>query len=145
MYNIPHLLGLFSQYIPNIVEAALERLTRESKTPELRTMCLQVVSTFKILHPCTITYFTLSPTSVHCLLLFLWPPFSFLPLSSLVLFLLSVFSLPLLHSPQVIAVLYYNPSMLLGLLEKTHFPDSTEAITTQFFSQWIKDADLFTG
>ena len=80
MYNIPHLLALFSQYIPNIVEAALERLTRESKTPELRTMCLQVVSTtttFKILHPCTITYFTLSPTSAHCLLLFLWPPFSF--------------------------------------------------------------------
>ena len=37
-------LTLPSQYIPSITEAALGRLTRESKTPELRTMCLQVVS-----------------------------------------------------------------------------------------------------
>lgn len=31
-----------SQVIPLFVEAALERLTREVKTSELRTMCLQV-------------------------------------------------------------------------------------------------------
>ena len=73
----------------------------------------------------------------------LFSPFSSLFFSLLSLFSLSPLFLP--HSPQVIAVLYYNPSMLLGLLEKTHFPDSTEAITTQFFSQWIKDADLFMG
>jgi len=45
----------------------------------------------------------------------------------------------------VIAALFYNPSMLIELLEKTRFSESTEAITTQFLSQWIKDADLFMG
>jgi len=79
--------GRIDPYIPSITEAALERLTRESKTPELRTMCLQVV----------------------------------------------------------IASLFYNPSMLIELLEKTRFSESTDAITSQFLSQWIKDADLFMG
>ena len=37
-------LSLSHQYIPTIAEAVLERLTRESKTPEVRTMCIQVVS-----------------------------------------------------------------------------------------------------
>jgi ATP/maltotriose-dependent transcriptional regulator MalT len=32
------------QYIPNIMGAVLERLTQQSKTSELKTMCLQVVS-----------------------------------------------------------------------------------------------------
>ena len=47
----------------------------------------------------------------------------------------------------MIAGLYYNTALMLDLLEKTHFPDSTEAITAQFFSQWVKDAtsDLFMG
>ena len=35
--------------------------------------------------------------------------------------------------------------MLIELLEKTRFSESTEAITSQFLSQWIKDADLFMG
>ena len=93
-----------------------------------------------------------SPTSVCCLFfvstfLLLWPPsLSSLPSLPLPSLPLPTFPLPpSSHFLQVIAVLYYNPSMLLGLLEKTHFPDSTEAITTQFFSQWIKDADLFMG
>ena len=34
-----------TQYIPNIMGAVLERLTQQSKTSELKTMCLQVVST----------------------------------------------------------------------------------------------------
>ena len=32
------------QYIPSIMEVCLERLTRESKTVDMRRMCLQVVS-----------------------------------------------------------------------------------------------------
>ena len=32
------------QYLPTIAEVAMSRLTRESRTPDLRTMCLQVVS-----------------------------------------------------------------------------------------------------
>lgn len=55
-------------------------------------------------------------------------------------------SLPHCSPPfQVIAALFYNPSMLIELLEKTRFSESTEAITSQFLSQWIKDADLFMG
>lgn len=138
------------------MEAALERLTRESKTPELRTMCLQVVSTtttFRILHPCTHFFSYLSYFCSLSTLLFrpsscFGLPSSYPSLLSLLFLSLSLPPFPLppsSHFPQVIAVLYYNPSMLLGLLEKTHFPDSTEAITTQFFSQWIKDADLFMG
>ena len=48
---------------------------------------------------------------------------------------------------QVIAGIYYNTAMMLELLEKTHFPDSPEAITSQFFTQWVKDAtaDLYMG
>ena len=37
------LLVVFFQWLPFFVEAALERLTREVKESELRTMCLQVV------------------------------------------------------------------------------------------------------
>lgn len=46
---------------------------------------------------------------------------------------------------QVIAGLHYNASMMLELLENTRFPDSTESVTTQFFKQWIKDAEVFMG
>jgi hypothetical protein len=47
----------------------------------------------------------------------------------------------------VISGLFYNTAMMLELLEKTHFPDSPEPITAQFFTQWVKDAtaDLYTG
>ena len=53
-------------------------------------------------------------------------------------------SLPL---SQVISGLFYNTAMMLELLEKTHFPDSPEPVTAQFFTQWVKDAtaDLYTG
>lgn len=43
MTNIFNDIPLF-QVIPLFVEVALARLTREVKTSELRTMCLQVVS-----------------------------------------------------------------------------------------------------
>ena len=36
-------LFIYLQWLPFYVEAALERLTREVKESELRTMCLQVV------------------------------------------------------------------------------------------------------
>eukprot|EP00731_Ephydatia_muelleri_P006493 Em0003g741a len=45
----------------------------------------------------------------------------------------------------VISILYYNPTMMLTLLEKTHVASSPEPITTQFFTQWLKDADLYGG
>lgn len=51
----------------------------------------------------------------------------------------------ILYHLQVIAGLYYNADMMLGLLETTHFPDSTESITSQLFKQWVKDAELFIG
>eukprot|EP00731_Ephydatia_muelleri_P006494 Em0003g742a len=79
--------GRIDSYIPSVAEIALERLTRECKTPNLRTMCIQVV----------------------------------------------------------ISILYYNPTMMLTLLEKTHVASSPEPITTQFFTQWLKDADLYGG
>ena len=49
------------------------------------------------------------------------------------------------HAFQVISILYYNPTMMLTLLEKTHVASSPEPITTQFFTQWLKDADLYRG
>ena len=49
------------------------------------------------------------------------------------------------HAFQVISILYYNPTMMLTLLEKTHVASSPEPITTQFFTQWLKDADLYGG
>ncbi len=46
---------------------------------------------------------------------------------------------------QVIASLYLNAPLTIDLLEKTHFPDSSASISTQFLTQWLKDADLFMG
>ena len=51
----------------------------------------------------------------------------------------------LVDNVQVIASLYLNAPLTVDLLEKTHFPDSTESISAQFLTQWIKDADLFLG
>ncbi|EDO49266.1 predicted protein [Nematostella vectensis] len=79
--------GHMDQWLPFFVEAALERLTREVKGSELRTMCLQVA----------------------------------------------------------IAALYYNSPLLLSILDKLQFPNSQEAVTAQFFSQWVHDADCFLG
>ncbi|XP_077995074.1 importin-7-like [Glandiceps talaboti] len=79
--------GVIDQVIPSFVELVLERLTREVKTSELRTMCLQVV----------------------------------------------------------IAALYYNPLLLLEILEKMRLPNSDQSITQQFLKQWFHDTDCFLG
>jgi hypothetical protein len=79
--------GQIDQVVGSFVELALERLTREVRTSELRTMCLQVA----------------------------------------------------------IAALYYNPTLLLELLEKMHLPNAQSSIMGQFIQQWIKDADCFLG
>lgn len=79
--------GQIDHWLPFFVEAALERLTREVKESELRTMCLQVG----------------------------------------------------------VAGLVYNAPLLLGILEKLHFPNTQETVTAQFFSQWINDYDCFFG
>lgn len=56
------------QYIPSIMEVALERLTRESKTVDMRRMCLQVVSYHlkKKFAQTTITLYTISGVSLNC-------------------------------------------------------------------------------
>lgn len=46
---------------------------------------------------------------------------------------------------QAIAALYCNSTQLMELLETTRFPNNPEAITSQFFRQWINDAALFEG
>jgi importin-7 len=74
------------QVVPLFVETALERLTREVRTTELRTMCLQVV----------------------------------------------------------VAALYYNPPMLMELLQKPLAQTNT-TILAQFITQWLNDADCFLG
>lgn len=74
------------QVVPLVVELALERLTREVRTTELRTMCLQVV----------------------------------------------------------VAALYYNPPMLLELLQKP-LANTGSTILAQFITQWLNDADCFLG
>ncbi|CAK8692133.1 unnamed protein product [Clavelina lepadiformis] len=45
----------------------------------------------------------------------------------------------------VIAALYYNPALLLQTLENMRFPNTSEAISEQFFRQWINDVDCFLG
>ncbi|XP_070563950.1 importin-7-like [Ptychodera flava] len=79
--------GSIDQVIPSFIELVLERLTREVKTSELRTMCLQVV----------------------------------------------------------VAALYYNPVLLLEILEKMRLPNSDQSITEQFLKQWFHDTDCFLG
>ena len=46
---------------------------------------------------------------------------------------------------QVIAALYTNGPLALGVLEKTQFPSASEPITAQFITQWLKDTDCFLG
>ena len=46
---------------------------------------------------------------------------------------------------QVIAALYYNPTLLMQTLENMHFPNTSEPITEQFFRQWINDVECFLG
>lgn len=78
--------GQIDSVIPLFVELVLSRLTREVKSSELRTMCLQVV----------------------------------------------------------IAALYYNPQLLLSILDKMPQPNS-EPISSHFIKQWIHDTDCFLG
>merc|ERR1719232_421022 len=75
------------QAIPIFVELVLKRLTREVKTSELRTMCLQVI----------------------------------------------------------IAALYYNPALLLEILEKIQIPGMQGGVFRHFLQQWIHDTDCFIG
>lgn len=83
--NIDSFCGF--QVVTSFVEVALERLTREVRTSELRTMCLQVV----------------------------------------------------------VSALYYNPPMLLEILQNMHLPNTTESIMAQFLKQWLHDTDCFVG
>jgi len=48
----------------------------------------------------------------------------------------------------VIAALYYNHTLLFGILEKAQAPaadGSIEPMTNRFIKQWISDADCFLG
>uniref|UniRef100_A0A2M3Z362 Putative nuclear transport receptor ranbp7/ranbp8 importin beta superfamily n=1 Tax=Anopheles braziliensis TaxID=58242 RepID=A0A2M3Z362_9DIPT len=79
--------GQIDNCIPSFVELALMRLTREVKTSELRTMCLQVV----------------------------------------------------------IAAIYYNPTLLLDILQNIPIPVPDSSITDHFIRQWLHDFDCFLG
>ncbi|XP_050096371.1 importin-7 [Anopheles aquasalis] len=79
--------GQIDNCIPSFVELALMRLTREVKTSELRTMCLQVV----------------------------------------------------------IAAIYYNPTLLLEILQNIPIPVPDSSITDHFIRQWLHDFDCFLG
>lgn len=82
--------GRIDEAVPSIVELALGRLTREVKSSELRTMCLQVV----------------------------------------------------------IAALYYNPQLLLTVLEKMQSQiaqPGMDHIGAHFIRQWLADTDCFIG
>merc|ERR1719445_2717551 len=75
------------QAIPIFVELVLKRLTKEIKTSELRTMCLQVI----------------------------------------------------------IAALYYNPALLLEILDKIQIPGMQGGVFRHFIQQWIHGTDCFIG
>ena len=45
----------------------------------------------------------------------------------------------------VLSAIYCNPPLTLNLLEQIRFPDSPEAITEQFFSRLLEDAEHFEG
>lgn len=83
--------GQIDEAIPSFVDLVLSRLTREVKSSELRTMCLQVV----------------------------------------------------------IAALYYNPQLLLTVLEKMQTQlqqqPGSESICSHFIKQWLRDTDCFVG
>ncbi|XP_055706961.1 importin-7 isoform X2 [Phlebotomus papatasi] len=82
--------GRIDECIPIFVDLVLTRLTREVKSSELRTMCLQVV----------------------------------------------------------IAALYYNPTLLLSILDKMQSQlqqPGSESICSHFIKQWLHDTDCFLG
>jgi len=79
--------GQVDSVVKSFVELALERLTREVRTAELRTMCLQVV----------------------------------------------------------IAALYYNPPLLMEILQSIHIPNTQESVFGQFLKQWLHDCDCIFG
>ena len=45
----------------------------------------------------------------------------------------------------VLSAIYCNPPLTLNLLEQIRFPDSPEAITEQFISRLLEDAERFAG
>jgi len=45
----------------------------------------------------------------------------------------------------VIAALFANAKLAVGILESTQFPNATEPITGQFITRWLKDTDCFLG
>lgn len=79
--------GQIDDCIQPFVELALSRLTRDVKTAELRTMCLQVV----------------------------------------------------------IAALWYNPQLLLHVLQKLQPPNTSQPLFNHFFKQWMDDMSCFQG
>lgn len=44
----------------------------------------------------------------------------------------------------VVAALYYNPPVLLEMLQKP-LPNSDSTILAHFINQWLNDADCFLG
>lgn len=77
--------GHIDKFIPHFVRLAVDRLIKEVRSSELRTMCLQVL----------------------------------------------------------IAVLYYNPILLLQLLQ--NIQPNNEPILSMFIKQWLDDTDCFLG
>ena len=101
------------QVIPVFVELVLNRLTREVKTSELRTMCLQVCTILGGFTPsCLVSKATHSPPRA-----------------------LQV----------IIAAMYYNPELLVTILEKMPMPGGAGSVTSHFVQQWIHDTDCFIG
>lgn len=45
----------------------------------------------------------------------------------------------------VIAALYYNPQLLLQVLENLPIPAGQESICSHFIKQWLHDTDCFLG
>lgn len=45
----------------------------------------------------------------------------------------------------VLSAIYCNPPLTLNLMEQIHFPDCPEAITEQFFTRLLEDAERFEG
>ena len=109
--------GHVDQCIPSFVELVLSRLTREVKTSELRTMCLQVTH--------------LSPHSLlTCLLL-------------LKVGLIVGYN----YQQVIIAALYTSPNLVLDTLKRLQsaLGDGSQSLTSHFIRQWIHDTDCFLG
>merc|ERR1712227_126839 len=45
----------------------------------------------------------------------------------------------------IIAALYYNPSLLLEILDKIQIPGMAGGVFRHFIQQWIHDTDCFIG